>query len=55
VVAAAEQLATALKENIPAGNETAEALTKVSALFARIAETKLKVAAAKAQQNKLRT
>jgi hypothetical protein len=49
VVAAAQQLATALKGNIPAGNKTAEALKKVSALFARIAETKLKVAAAKEQ------
>jgi hypothetical protein len=49
VVAAAQQLATALNGNILAGNETAEALTKVSALFARIAETKLKVAAAKEQ------
>jgi hypothetical protein len=55
VVVAAQQLATALKGNIPAGNKTAEALTKVSALFARIAETKLKVTAAKEQQNKLRT
>ena len=54
MVAAAQQLVTALKGNIPAGNKTAEALTKVSALFARIAETKLKVAAAKEQQNKLR-
>jgi hypothetical protein len=34
VVAAAQQLATALKGNIPAGNKTAEALTKVSKLFA---------------------
>jgi len=33
VVAAAQQLATALKGNIPAGNKTAEALTKVSKLF----------------------
>jgi len=30
VVAAAKQLTTALKGNIPAGNETAEALKKVS-------------------------
>jgi hypothetical protein len=50
VLAAAQQLATALKGNIPAGNKTAEALTKVSALFARIAETKLKVAAAKSNK-----
>jgi hypothetical protein len=32
VVAAAQQLATALKGNIPAGNEMAEALKKVSKL-----------------------
>jgi hypothetical protein len=35
VVAAAQQLATALQGNIPAGNETAEALKKVSNLFTK--------------------
>jgi hypothetical protein len=40
VVAAAQQLATALKGNIPAGNETAEALMKVSKLFTKIAAAK---------------
>jgi hypothetical protein len=33
VVAAAQQLVTALKGNIPAGNEMAEALTRVSKLL----------------------
>ena len=33
VIAAAQQLTAALKGNIPTGNETAEALTKVSELF----------------------
>jgi len=54
VVAAAQQLATALKGNIPAGNETAEALTKVSKLFTKIAAAKQAAAAAKEQQNRLR-
>jgi hypothetical protein len=36
VVAVAQQLATALQGNIPAGNETAEALKKVSNLFTKI-------------------
>jgi len=54
VVAAAQQLATALKGNIPAGNETAEALTKVSELFTKIAAAKQAAAAAKEQQNRLR-
>ncbi len=40
VVAAAQQLATALKGNILAGNNTAEALTKVSELFTKIAAAK---------------
>jgi hypothetical protein len=40
VVAAAQQLTTALKGNIPAGNETAEALKKVSKLFTKIPATK---------------
>ena len=55
VVAAAQQLTTALKGNIPAGNETAEALKKVSVLFTKIAEAKAKVAKAKEQRNRLRT
>jgi hypothetical protein len=40
VVAAAQQLATALKGNILAGNETAEALKKVNKLFTKIAAAK---------------
>ncbi len=40
VVVAAQQLATALKGNIPAGNETTEALKKVSKLFTKIAAAK---------------
>jgi hypothetical protein len=54
VVAAAQQLATALQGNIPAGNETAEALKKVSDLFTKIAMAKSKVAKAKAQRNRVR-
>ena len=54
VVAAAQQLATALKGNIPTGNETAEALTKVSELFTKIAAAKHAAAAAKEQRNRLR-
>jgi hypothetical protein len=54
VVAAAQQLATALKGNIPAGNKTSEALTKVSELFTKIAGAKQAAAAAKEQQNRLR-
>ena len=49
VFAAAQQLATALQGNIPAGNKTAEALKKVSKLFTKIAAAKSKVAKAKAQ------
>jgi hypothetical protein len=37
VVAAAQQLIMALQGNIPAGNKTTEALTKVSKLFRKIA------------------
>jgi hypothetical protein len=55
VAAAAQQLTTALKGNIPAGNETAEALKKVSVLFTKIAEAKAAVAKAKEQRNRLRT
>ena len=54
VVAAAQQLATALKGNIPAGNETAEALMKVSKLFTKIAAAKQAAAVAKEQWNRLR-
>ena len=54
VVAAAQQLATALKSNIPAGNETAEALKKVSELFTKIAAAKHAAAAAKEQRNRIR-
>ncbi len=53
VDAAAQHLTTALKGNIPGGNETMEGLTKVSKLFTRIAAAKQDVAAAKAQWNKL--
>ena len=53
VVAAAQQLATALQGNIPAGNETAEALKKVSDLFTKIAMAKNEVAKAKAQRNRV--
>ncbi len=54
VVAAAQQLVTALQGNIPAGNETAEDLTKVSKPFTEIALAKKKVAKAKEQKNRLR-
>jgi hypothetical protein len=47
VVAAAQQLATALQGNIPAGNEMAEALKKVSNLFTKIVMAKSEVAKAK--------
>jgi hypothetical protein len=55
VGAAAQQLTSALKGNIPACNETAEALKKVSKLFTKIAEAKANVAMAKEQQNRIRT
>ncbi len=54
VVAAAQQLVTALQGNIPAGNKMAEALTKVSKLFTKIALAKREVAKAKEQGNRLR-
>ncbi len=54
VVAAAQQLVMALQGNIPAGNETAEALTKVSNVFTKIALAKKEVAKAKEQRNRLR-
>jgi hypothetical protein len=53
VVAAAQQLLTALQGKIPAG-ETVEALTKVSKLFTKIALAKKEVAKAKEQRNRLR-
>jgi hypothetical protein len=54
VVTAAQQLATALKGNIPAGNEMAEALKKVSKLFTNIVTAKNKTAKAKEQCNRVR-
>ena len=54
VVAVAQQLAAALKGNIPAGNETVEALKKVSKLFTKIAQSKQDNAKAKEQRNRLR-
>jgi hypothetical protein len=54
VVAAAQKLATALKGNIPAGNETAEALKKISKLFTKIAAAKNKTAKTKEQCNRVR-
>jgi hypothetical protein len=55
VVAAAQQLISALKGNILAGNETVDALKKVSKLFTKIAEAKANIAKAKEQQNRIRT
>jgi len=54
VIAAAQQLATALQGNIPAGNEMAEALKTVSNLFTKNAAAKSEVAKAKAQCNRVR-
>jgi hypothetical protein len=54
VVAAAQQLVTALQGNIPVGSETAEALTKVSKLYTKIALAKKEVSKAKEQRNSLR-
>jgi hypothetical protein len=51
VVAAAQQLVMAPQGNIPAGNETVEALTRVSELFTKIALAKKEVAKAKEQRN----
>ncbi len=51
VVAAAQQLVMALRGNIPTGNETVEALTRVSKLFTKIALAKKEVAKAKEQRN----
>jgi len=55
VVAATQQLTVALKGSIPTGNETAEALTKVSELFTKIAAHKQPATTAKAQRNVLRS
>ena len=55
MVAAAQQLTVALKGSIPTGNEMAEALTKVSELFTKIAAHKQAAATAKAQRNVLRS
>ncbi len=54
VVAAVQQLVNALQGNIPTGNEMAEALTRASKLFTKIALTKKEVAKAKEQRNRLR-
>ncbi len=54
VVAAAQQLVTALLGSIPAGNEMVEALTRVSKLFIKVAIAKKEVAKAKEQRNRLR-
>jgi hypothetical protein len=53
VVAAAQQLTIALQGNIPTGNETAEALQKVSKLFTKIAMAKNKLAKAKTMRNRI--
>ena len=53
VLAAAQQLATALQGNIPAGNETAEVLKKVSDLFTKIAMAKNETSKARAQCNRV--
>jgi hypothetical protein len=55
VIAAAQQLTAALKGSTPTGNDTADALTKVSKLFAKIVAAKKTAAAAKEQRNRLRT
>jgi hypothetical protein len=54
MVAAAQQLVTALQGSIPTGNETVEALTRVSKLFTKIASAKEEVAKAKEQRTRLR-
>ena len=50
VVSAAQQLTIEFKGNIPAGNKTAEGLTKLSEIFNKIATAKAEVAALQAQQ-----
>ncbi len=54
MMAAAQQLVTALQGNIPTSNETAEALIRVSKLFTKIALAKKEVAKVKEQRNRLR-
>ncbi len=54
MVAAVQQLVMVLQSNIPAGNETVEALTRVSKLFTKIALAKKEVAKVKEQRNRLR-
>jgi hypothetical protein len=54
VIAAAQQLAIALKSNIPAGIVTAEAFKMVRELFTKIAAAKNKTAKAKEQCNRVR-
>jgi hypothetical protein len=53
VVVAVQQLVTALRVNIPTGNEMAEALTRVSKLFTKIALAKKEVVKAKEQRKRL--
>ena len=50
VITAAQQLTSALKGNIPGGNDTMLGLTKVSKLFAKIALAKMITATSKTQQ-----
>jgi hypothetical protein len=54
MVAAAQQLTIVLQGSIPAGNETAEALQKVSKPFTKIVMAKNKAAKAKANCNRVR-
>jgi hypothetical protein len=54
MLAAAQQLVTALQGSIPAGNKMVEALTKVSKLFTKVALSKKEVAKAKEQRKRLR-
>ncbi len=55
VVAAAQQLTSALKGNILVGNETTEALKKVSKLFTKILVEATNLAKTKEQQNRIHT
>ena len=54
VIAAAQQLATALTGSIPAGNETAAELKKFGKLFTKIAAVKNDAPKAKTQCNRVR-
>jgi hypothetical protein len=54
VVAAVQRLVMVLQGNIPAGNETEEALTRVSKLFTKIASAKKEITKAREQRNRLR-